>query len=257
MVGVAKPTPIEAFELNVADARWLIRTAEVLQNRRTRRMRDELRSKIGGALRIPVRDQGRLDCFESAELFVVIKPGASIDRQHVATLDPLLRQSVVAACAALETYVADAVCARVGFHVRQQGELPPRLGKLPMTVSDWKSIEDSYQRRRRGLRERVLVPTIREMASTAPNQIGVLLAMLGVEDWARKADALRSTSRGETVKQLDALTARRNRIAHEGDRRGYGRLRITVVEATGYVDLVEGVARAIESVLAPVGADTE
>jgi hypothetical protein len=254
MTGVAKPTPIEAFELNVANARWLIRTAQVLQNRRARKMRDELRSRIGTALRIAVRDQGQLDCFESAELFVVIKPGASIDRQHVAMLDPLLWQAVVAACAALETYVADAVCARVGAQIRQRGDLPSRLGGLPMTVADWKSIDESYQRRRRGLREKVLVPKIRETASTASNQIGILLAMLGVENWARKADAFRSVRRGETVRHLEELTARRNRIAHEGDRRGYGRSRITVDEATGYVEVVEDVARAIESVLAPVAA---
>lgn len=218
-------------------------------------MRKELRAKVGSVMKLPARDHDRLDCLESEDLFIVIKPGASIDRSHVRTLDPLLRQSVVAASAALETYVADAVCARVGMAIRTQGELPARLSKVQLTVGDWKLIEDSYQRRRRGLRERVLVPAIREMASTAPNQIGVLLGMLGVDDWSRKIDNARQAPRGETVKQLEILTKRRNRIAHEGDRRGYGRSHITIDEATGYVDAVEGVVRAIEGVLAPVAAE--
>jgi hypothetical protein len=252
MTGVSKPTPIEAFELNLADARWLIQTAHVLQNQRVRRMRQELRSGIGTVLRLPAKDYDQLDCFESQDLFVVIKPGASIDRHHVATLDPLLRQSIVAACAGLETYVADAVCSRIGLAIRQRGELPSRLGRLIMTIADWKLIEDDYKRRRRGLREKVLVPAIREMASTAPSQIGTLLSMLGVGDWAKQVDGVRHVRKGETVNQLTALTARRNRIAHEADRRGYGRCHITVDESRSHVDVAEGVAHAIEKILAPV-----
>jgi hypothetical protein len=220
-------------------------------------MRQEMRSKVGAAMGLPARDHGQLDCFESKDLFVVIKPRASIDRSHVQTLDPLLRQSVVAASAALETYVADAVSTRIGIPIRTTADLPSRLGRLTMTVADWKRIEDTYKRRRRGLREKVLVPTIREMASTAPNQIGFLLALLGIEGWAKKVDGVRRVQWGETVKQLDILTARRNRIAHEGDRRGYGRSHMTIDEATGYVDTADSVARAIAKVLAPVAIGNE
>lgn len=252
MTGVAKPTPIEAFDLNIADARWLIQTAQVLQNQRVRRMRKELRTKVGALMKVPIKDHEQLDCFESQDLFVVIKPGASITRNHVGNLDPLLRQSVVAACAALEAYVGDAVCARIGVPIRTPGTLPSRLSRIQLTVGEWKLIEDTYVRRRRGLREKILVPAIRETASTAPNQIGTLMSMVGIEDWAKKVDHKRRLPKGETVKQLETLTKRRNRIAHEGDRRGYGRSHITLDAATGYVDIVEGVVHAIEIVLAPL-----
>jgi hypothetical protein len=252
MTGVAKPTPIEAFDLNIADARWLVETARILQNQRVRRMRKELRSKVGVLLKLPITDHNQLDCFESKDLFVVIKPGATITRDHVGNLDPLLRQSVVAACAALESYVGDAACARIGLPIRSPGDLPPRLARIPLTIGDWKLIEDTYQRRRRGLREKILVPAIRELASTAPNQIGILLSMLAVDNWSRKVDEQRGVSRGQTVSQLDELTRRRNRIAHEGDRRGYGRSHIKLAEATSYVDVVESVVHAIECVLAPL-----
>ncbi len=251
MTGVAKPSPVEAFQLNIADARWLIQTSQVLQNQRVRRMRKELRESIGAVLRLPERDYDDLDCFESDDLFVVIKPRAAIDRSHVGDLNLLLRQSIVAGCAALETYVADAVCIRIGLPIREQGALPARLGRLTMTLADWKFIEDRYDRRRRGLRERVLVPTVREMASTAPNQIGALLAMLGVDDWAKKVDGARKITKGTTVSDLDDLTSRRNRIAHEGDRRGYGRSHISVEEASRYVNVVVEVVNGIEAIQGP------
>ena len=55
MTGTPKPTPIEAFDLNLADARWLIQTARVLQNQRFRRMRKELRGKVGDLMNLPVK----------------------------------------------------------------------------------------------------------------------------------------------------------------------------------------------------------
>jgi hypothetical protein len=96
-------------------------------------MRKELREKVGVAMNLPSRDHDQLDCFESEDLFVVIKPGSAIDRGHVSNLEPLLRQSVVASCAALETYFADVACNRVGVLVRTPGVLPARLSKIQLT----------------------------------------------------------------------------------------------------------------------------
>mgnify|MGYP002682787793 CR=1 FL=1 len=57
---------------------------------------NQLREKIGAALHVPQRKWDALDCVESDDIFVVIKPGASIERGHVADLSPLLRQAIVA-----------------------------------------------------------------------------------------------------------------------------------------------------------------
>jgi hypothetical protein len=110
MPGVRQPTPLEAFELNMNDALWLVETAGALRDKRVRHLRVELREKLGEALNIPARDRGRLDAIESDDLFIVIKPKASVGRNHVEDLDPLFRQAIVIAAAAVETYVADAVC---------------------------------------------------------------------------------------------------------------------------------------------------
>ena len=249
MAGIPKPTPLEAFDLNLQDADWLIQTARLLSNRRTRKPRSELRVAIGKALHFSAKDQELLDCIENDELFIVIKPVATIDRSHVTTLEPLLRQAVVAACAALEVFVADLVTERVGLLIRSSDPLPSRLGKITMSVDDWKAINDRYTRHRRGLRERVLVPAIKEASSTAPSQIGIVLAMIGVTGWEAKVDSIRQVRKGSTKAELEELTRRRNRIAHEGDRRGHSRAPITVSDADQMVRLVEGVCHAINELV--------
>ena len=90
---------------------------------------------------------------------------------------------------------------------------------------------------------------MRERVSTAPSQIGLALKMLDVDDWARKVDGVRKKAKGTTVMELEELTKRRNRIAHQGDRRGYGRAHIDHDEAQRYVSIVKGVVEAIEEVV--------
>src|SRR5664280_3523096 len=107
MAGKRKLSPLEAFESNIADAEWLLQTARILENTRTRRMRRELRQKIGDALRINSRDKDLIDCVENGDVFMVFKPGSAAGRSHVKDLTPLRRQAIVAAAAALETYIAD------------------------------------------------------------------------------------------------------------------------------------------------------
>ena len=99
MAGIPKPTARQAFDLNVADAEALVAVVRALRNRRVRRMRPELRERLGSALDLPRRDWDDLDCIESDDLFAVFKPGSQVDRESVSepSLRPLLRQALVAA----------------------------------------------------------------------------------------------------------------------------------------------------------------
>jgi len=157
MTGRSKLTPLQAFETNIADAEWLLRTAVMLVNQRSKRMRVELREKIGLALKIRPADRDQLDCIENDEIFAVFKPTASIERTHVIDLMPLRRQAVVAAAAALETYVADAILQRVIAALSHRDGPPALLGNLTLTIDEWVQIE-KYDRHKRGLREVVLNP---------------------------------------------------------------------------------------------------
>lgn len=249
MPGKQKLSPIQSFEVHIADAEWLLETSRVFENKRIRRMRKELRTKIGEALKISARDQDDLDCAESDEVFIIFKPESRVGRHHLRDLAPLRRQAVLAAATALETYVSDAVLWRVTPMISREEGPPGALGRLQLTIGEWDRIEKNYQRHRRGLREIVLNERIPRLASTAPNRIGELLTMLEIENWSKKVDKLRHVLPGTTVRDLDELTSRRNRIAHSSDRLGRDRAPMTYEAAKDYLEISRSVAGAIESML--------
>lgn len=114
MSGRPQLKPIEVFDSTISDADHLVAVAEGLTNNRTRRMRRELRDRLGEALRVRVQDRGHLDCLESDDVFMVFKLGGQLDRGAFSDARPLLRQALVAACAAFETYLSDKAMSRVG-----------------------------------------------------------------------------------------------------------------------------------------------
>src|SRR5262245_40785342 len=127
-----------AFDLNIADAMMLVELAKLLSNQRTRRMRIELRERIGQALSIPKRRWKEMQCLENDRVFVTFKPGYADfrERLHGENLRPLLRQALVAACAAIETFCADRVMELYSSAVKCNPQ-PPRLLGLTMTVEDY------------------------------------------------------------------------------------------------------------------------
>ena len=245
---IKKLSPHEAFVRNIEDAKSLIRYANAFSNIRNRRMRQELRSKVGNALKVPVSQRDDMDCLESKGVFVVFKPGGGLTRNQFTDLQPLLRQSVVAACAALETYVADKAMEFVGNIVRS-GELPPRMKKLSLTVEKWAEIE-KYKRRGWGIRS-IIEDHIREQSSTAPNNIGIVLSIIGVKGWEQKVDKARNVDKYTTSKQLQAITERRNLIAHGADKKARGKTQTLgkLEEVEGQISAIESIADAIENLL--------
>ncbi len=249
MAGRPKPSSRQAFDSNMADARFLLRTAEGISNYRTRRARSELRARVGDALRIPTKHHTEIECVESDDLFIVIKPGSSLVRADFADPRPLLRQSIVAACAATETFLNDLVMENIGTLLSSSAASTARLSKIPMNIGMWLEIEDKYKRRRRGLRELVVKEFVQETASTSPTKVGELMSMLGVVDWAKKVDAARKVPPGDTVEFLQRVTDRRNRIAHQGDRKGRGQANISATEVdSDLIDLIS-VVNAMEAVV--------
>src|SRR5688500_6041966 len=144
MAGKRKLTPREAFDDNMMDAELLVKVARALQNRRKRRIRAELRERVGTALRIQKKRWSEIECVESDDVFVVFKPSAGTRPDDIADLRPLLRQAVVAACAAAETFVADRVDQKLGKTLMSRDK-PARLLDVNLRVEDWFKIE-RYQR---------------------------------------------------------------------------------------------------------------
>ena len=246
-----KPRPYGAFDDNIGDAEVLLTYAVAFENRRRRRMRQELREGIGSALSIPRRQRGQLDCLQSEDLLVIFVPGGRLSRGSFYDLRPLVRQSLVAACAALETYVADKAMEFVGQALRAE-EIPRRMKDISLTVGRWSEIERTYERRGWGVRA-VVEDYIRETSSTAPNQIASILSTVGVHDWLKNVDKARRVSGGTTERELSEITERRNRIAHSADRQGRGRASITPQEVREHIGSIRAVVEATESVFANHG----
>lgn len=211
-------------------------------------MREELREKVGAALGVAKKHRAGLDCVESDDLFVVLKPTGSVSRDDLTeeALRPLLRQAVVALCAAVETYVADRVMELFGPIIKQP-DLPARLAELPMTVGDWHAIERDYKRRGWGLRD-VVQQRVEGLASASPSEVGKLFSAVGVSDLLKKVDQERSVGKGRSSQQLAEIVERRNRIAHAGDRMGRGRATISVDEVDRYTTAAREIVEALEAI---------
>lgn len=243
-----KPNAVTAFRDNIADAELLLSYARAFQNQRKNRMRQELREKIGIALKIPVKDRTIMDCMESDDLFVVFRDANVFGPAMFKDLRPLIRPVLVAACAAFETFLADRVMECIPG-VLETEDLPKRFRAIPLTVGDWRNIEREFQRRQWGIR-RVIESYIRESSSTAPNKVGETLSIVGIQNWATAVDARRKIPKGTTVQQLGELTARRNQIAHSADRKGQGRATLAIGEVEAWLIQIKDIVDALDQELA-------
>jgi len=210
-------------------------------------MRRELRERLGAALGIPKKSWPDLDCIEGEDLFAVFKPDAQVNRDSISepNLRPLLRQALVAACAAVETFVGDRVMERLRGALDSDPR-PTRLLDVPMTVRDWLHIDETYQRKRWGLREVVEVE-VRRLASPSPSQIGIAFGVVGEKGLWNRVDKRRRVSKGASEKAMESIYQRRNRIAHQGDRSGRGRAAISVDEVESDLQCIAEIVDAIDN----------
>lgn len=238
------PRPIDVFEENIADAEVLLKFADGLQTQRTRKLRVERRDKLGRALGMTKDERDAIDGAESDHLFVLLKAGSPFTRDDFTegALSPLLRQAVVAVSAAIETWVADRAEDFVGRAIRDN---PDSLSRVPLDLKTVLEIDARYTRRRWGYRE-VLVAHIESMASPSPSQIGRVFSMVGRPIKWGVIDSFRGVAKGDSEKDLSALYARRNQIAHSADRTGRSRRAITADEVRGHVTRAREIVEALE-----------
>jgi len=248
MANRAKPRAREAFDLNIADAEMLVALAGMLRNQRRYAMRAELRERVGSALKVPKRRWGQMECLENNQVFITFKPGSADLRGRLTdeSLRPLLRQAVVAACAAVETFVADRVMELMSDALKAT-PVPPRLLELSMTVDEYLDIERRYERRAWGLRQ-IIESEVRRRASPAPSQIGVLFALVDQRLLWKRVDHHRGLAAGSSEPALQRIVDRRNVIAHTGDRKGRGRAAITLDELTRDLTCIAEIVDALDHV---------
>jgi hypothetical protein len=236
----------DAFNLNMRDAEMLVELAKLLSNQRVRSMRRELRERLGNALSLPQKHWDDLECLENERVFVTFKPGHAAWRERLdePNLRPLLRQALVAACAAVETFCADRVMELYPAAMKQD-PLPSRLLELSLTVEDYLTIEKKYKRKAVGLRQ-VIELEVRQRASPAPAQIGQLFSLVGRSQLFPEIDKIRKVAKKASATELDRIVQRRNLIAHTGDRSGRGRATIAVAEVEADLAIIVEIIDAID-----------
>lgn len=249
MTGKKKPSAFEAFEDNMKDARSLVALATALTNSRKRKMRTELREKVGTALGVRNAGLDQLDCAQSNDLFVLFMPGSSLSRGNMSedSLQPLLRQAVVAASAAVETYVADRVMELAGPALRAK-KRPAHLDDLTLTFGDWFAISAKYPQRKVWGVRLLLEDHVRREASPAASSVGLMFSIVGYDKVLAKVDGHRSESSGVSSKELDRLYRRRNLIAHANDRAGRSRAQIKKTDVETMLTSAEAIVSGLEKV---------
>lgn len=211
-------------------------------------MRTELRRNVGKALKLPIKDHDDLDCVESGDLFMLLKPGAAIERRHFteAELRPLLRQAIVAIAAAVESYVA----AKASTFIPSALSAPPgRLREIQITVGEVLDLERKYPGSYGWRRRAVLERHLQALASCHSSQIGLAFSTVGQRDSWKKVDRHRKVPANTSAHEIDAIARRRDAIAHNGDRKGSGRNPLTVDEVQAFLDTARSIVTAFESVL--------
>jgi hypothetical protein len=243
-----KTVPLDVFEDNIADAERLLLLTRMLVNTRTYRMRRELRDRVGSAMGLPKRKWEDLDCVESNDLFLVLMPDgeASRDIFTAPELRPLLRQSIVAVCAAVESYVAEKACTYIPGAINDP---TGALNRLPVSFRDVLMVGE-YERHGWAYRK-LLKKQIDQMSSAKPNRIGDVFEVVGIKHknlW-KNVDARRKAENGDSCRQLEELVERRNRIAHTGDRTGRGKAQLRVKEVDRHVRNAREIVEALDAVL--------
>jgi hypothetical protein len=187
---------------------------------------------------------------EIQDIFAVFPPGSRLTRDAFGetALRPLLRQALVAACAAVETFVGDRVMERLSDALAAYPR-PPRLLQLPMTVGDWLEIDETYERPGWGLRHVIHDEVRRRVASPAPSQIGLAFSLIGETKVWKRVDDERRVASGTSSDALERIYRRRNVIAHQGDRKGHGRATISADEVDADIACIVSIVDALDRVV--------
>jgi RiboL-PSP-HEPN len=86
-------------------------------------------------------------------------------------------------------------------------------------------------------------------ASPSPSKIGIVFSTVGKKGFWSAVDSKRGVPKGTSERQLEELAQRRNRIAHTGDRIGYGRATLTVEDAERHFTNAKEIVEALETAL--------
>ena len=176
----AKPAPCDVFRDNLADAEALLRLARAPEHGRRPGGVGEPGGWVRAALRGPFMRGPRAGAPGRNPRHAVAGPGGHAASGGSTDLQPLLRQSLVAACLALETYVVDnameCLAAAAGA-----GEFPAGRDPAPGEPAGAACSPEGY----RGKPRPVIDAYVQATRSIHPDRIGHILSSFAGPSGAR------------------------------------------------------------------------
>jgi len=211
---------MRAYDLaiqNFSVAEHLLQLYELFRDLREEVAAEPLRLAVCKALSLP--DHTTLRQARNDQVVMVAKAAAPIPQSLLVPdgIDFLLRQAVVVACTALESFISDALRENVLTIVRaRKRRADDSLKKLTLSLDDYLSLE-SYADPEIRLKQIILKNFQRKTLYDA-SSIEEVAAILTVREYWKYVSKKCGQSEGELKRQIGELIARRNQIAHRADR---------------------------------------
>lgn len=211
---------MRAYDLAIQNflvAEHLLQLHELFRELREEDVADPMRLAVCQTLALP--EQSILRHARNDQVVLVAKASAPIPHSLLVQngLDFLLRQSVVVACTALESFYWDALRENVATIVRARKRgADESLRKITLTLDDFLSLE-SYDDPEARLQEIILKNFARRTLYDVTSIDDIAKVLTVAKFWPSVAQKM-GTPEGDIKRQIGELIARRNQIAHRADR---------------------------------------
>ena len=211
---------MRAYDLAIQNflvAEHLLQLHELFRELREEDVADPMRLAVCQTLALP--EQAILRHARNDQVVLVAKASAPIPHSLLVQngLDFLLRQSVVVACTALESFFWDALRENVATIVRARKRgADESLRKITLTLDDFLSLE-SYDDPEARLQEIILKNFARRTLYDVTSIDDIAKVLTVAKFWPSVAQKM-GTPEGDIKRQIGELIARRNQIAHRADR---------------------------------------
>lgn len=211
---------MRAYDLAIQNfnvAEHLLQLHELFRDLREENAPEPLRLAVCKSLALP--DESVLRHARNDQTVLIAKATAPIPHSLLVAdgINFLLRQSVVVACTALESFFWDALRENVLTIVRaRRRRADESIRKLTLTLDDYLSIEgytDPDDRLRQIILKNFERGTLYDAAS-----IERIASILTVKDFWRQVSRTCGLPENEVKRQIGELITRRNQVSHRADR---------------------------------------
>jgi hypothetical protein len=209
--------PITIFHQNFAVTESLLQLYGLLEGLARFYPHPDIRLALCQCLAIPQHEAFHVA--QNDRLHVISRAAAPLPEAMLRPngLDFLLRQAVVVACGALDSYFNDIVRNSILTVVRaRKRRAHEALRKLTLTLEEYLSLA-SYEDEDFRLQQIILKNFERKTLSNA-NAIGEVAAILAVDDFWHELGRETGEAPAEMRRRIDEIAGRRNDIAHRADR---------------------------------------